>query len=130
VDFVSVGGNDLQQFFFAADRANERVRRRYDPLAPSYLGFLRMVAERCAANGAPLSFCGEAAGKPLEALALAAVGFRALSMRPAAIGPVKRMLRAADLAQARAVVDAAIADGADSARPALAAWANAAGLAV
>lgn len=130
VDFVSVGGNDLQQFFFAADRGNDRVRRRYDPLAPSYLGFLRMVAERCAANGAPLSFCGEAAGKPLEALALAAMGFRALSMRPAAIGPVKRMLRAADLGAARAVLDGAIAQGADSARPALAGWAAAQGLAV
>src|SRR5690606_9526338 len=30
VDFVSVGGNDLKQFFFAADRENERVRKRYD----------------------------------------------------------------------------------------------------
>ncbi|MEM9321158.1 MAG: putative PEP-binding protein, partial [Pseudomonadota bacterium] len=26
-DFVSIGGNDLKQFFFAADRENERVRR-------------------------------------------------------------------------------------------------------
>ena len=25
VDFVMVGGNDLKQFFFAADRENERV---------------------------------------------------------------------------------------------------------
>ena len=32
VQFVSIGGNDLKQFFFAADRENERVRRRYDTL--------------------------------------------------------------------------------------------------
>ncbi|MEM6586697.1 MAG: putative PEP-binding protein, partial [Pseudomonadota bacterium] len=32
VGFVSIGGNDLKQFFFAADRENERVRRRYDTL--------------------------------------------------------------------------------------------------
>jgi phosphotransferase system enzyme I (PtsP) len=31
-DFISIGGNDLKQFFFAADRENERVRRRYDTL--------------------------------------------------------------------------------------------------
>ena len=30
VDFLSIGGNDLKQFFFAADRENELVRRRYD----------------------------------------------------------------------------------------------------
>ncbi len=28
VEFLSIGGNDLKQFFFAADRENERVRRR------------------------------------------------------------------------------------------------------
>jgi phosphotransferase system enzyme I (PtsP) len=33
VDFLSIGGNDLKQFFFAADRENERVRRRYDTLS-------------------------------------------------------------------------------------------------
>ena len=31
-DFISIGGNDLKQFFFAADRENERVRQRYDTL--------------------------------------------------------------------------------------------------
>ena len=42
-DFISVGGNDLKQFFFAADRENERVRRRYDMLSLSYLTFLEHI---------------------------------------------------------------------------------------
>ena len=124
-DFLSVGGNDLQQFFFAADRGNERVRRRYDTLSTAFLGFLRDIVARCDANGTRLSFCGEAASRPLEALALVALGFPALSMRPASVGPVKRLLRAADVASARAAIEQAIAEGAESARPALRAWAEA-----
>jgi phosphotransferase system enzyme I (PtsP) len=122
-DFVSVGGNDLMQFFYAADRENEHVRTRYDMLNFSFLRMLREVAARCYRLGTPLSFCGEAAGRPLEALALAAAGFRELSMRPAAIGPVKRALIAADLSEARAVLAEAEGAGATSARPALRAWA-------
>ena len=130
VDFLSVGGNDLMQFFFAADRGNDRVRRRYDMLSPAYLRFLRRIVTRCAAHDTPLSFCGEAAGRPLEAMALAALGFRTLSMRPSAIGPVKRLARVIDLSALRAVLDAAMEGEADSARPELEAWARAQNLPV
>jgi phosphotransferase system enzyme I (PtsP) len=123
-DFISVGGNDLMQFFFAADRENERVRKRYDMMSFAFLRLLRHVIRRCEAAGTPLSFCGEGAARPLEALALAAIGFRELSMRPASIGPVKRLLRAVDLGEVLEVLDAAEAQGAASARPALAAWAR------
>ncbi|MFV0473890.1 MAG: phosphoenolpyruvate--protein phosphotransferase [Pikeienuella sp.] len=120
VDFLSVGGNDLMQFFFAADRSNERVRQRYDPLCAPFLAFLRDVVARADRAGTPISFCGEAAGRPEDAVALAAIGFRTLSMRPASIGRVKYALRAVNLAEAREAVDEAIEKGA-SARPALAA---------
>jgi len=122
VDFVSVGGNDLKQFFFAADRENERVRRRYDTLSPAFLEFLEHIVRRVGASGTPLSFCGEDAGRPVEAVALAALGFRTLSMRPASIGPVKNMLRRIDLAEARGILDSARASGAASVRPALMDW--------
>jgi phosphotransferase system enzyme I (PtsP) len=122
VDFLSVGGNDLKQFFFAADRENERVRRRYDTLDTGFLQFLRGIARRCEEAGTPVSFCGEDAGRPVEAVALAALGFRMLSMRPASIGPVKHLLRRVHLDQARVVIASAIDGGADTARPALMAW--------
>lgn len=121
-DFVSIGGNDLKQFFFAADRENERVRRRYDTLNVSFLRFLDHIIARCAESGTPLSFCGEDAGRPVEALAFAARGLRTLSMRPASIGPIKSLLRRVDLAQANAVIDKAMAMGAESVRPALTDW--------
>lgn len=107
VEFLSIGGNDLKQFFFAADRENERVRKRYDTLNVSFLTFLEGIVKRCEATGTPLSFCGEDAGRPVEALCFAAIGFRTLSMRPASIGPVKSLLRRCDLGEVRAVIEAA-----------------------
>jgi phosphotransferase system enzyme I (PtsP) len=121
-DFVSIGGNDLKQFFFAADRENERVRRRYDTLDTAFLRFIGQIVGRCAETGTPLSFCGEDAGRPVEAVAIAAMGLRMLSMRPASIGPVKSLLRRVNLDAVRAAIDAAIAAGAPSARPALTAY--------
>ncbi len=118
-DFISVGGNDLRQFFFAADRENERVRRRYDVLNLSFLSFLATIVDRCAETGTPLSFCGEDAGRPVEAVVFAAIGFRSLSMRPASVGPVKTLIRRVNLQDLRAVVESARAAGAPSARPAV-----------
>ncbi len=92
-DFLSVGTNDLLQFLFAADRSNARVTDRYDFLSPAVLSFIRHVAARAERNGVPVTICGEAAGKPLEALALIGLGIRSLSVPAAAIGPVKLMVR-------------------------------------
>lgn len=121
-DFVSIGGNDLKQFFFAADRENEQVRRRYDTLNVSFLNFLEMIVTRCTETETDLSFCGEDAGRPLEALCIAAMGLRKLSMRPASIGPVKSLLRRVDLRELRAVIREAQATGAMSVRSAVANW--------
>lgn len=121
-DFISIGGNDLKQFFFAADRENEQVRRRYDMLNTSFLSFLRHIIGRCAKAGTPLSFCGEDAGRPIEALCLAALGIRTLSMRPASIGPVKHLIRKIDLGELRGVIDRACNAGEVSIRRAVMDW--------
>jgi phosphotransferase system, enzyme I, PtsP len=122
VDFVSIGGNDLKQFFFAADRENELVRRRYDTLSTGFLRFIDHIVQRCASGGTPLSFCGEDAGRPVEAVCLAAMGIGMLSMRPASVGPVKSLLRRVDLTEARRVIDAAMDAGPQSVRQALVDW--------
>ena len=116
VDFVSIGGNDLKQFFFAADRENELVRRRYDTLSLSFLSFLEQISNRCAESATKLSFCGEDAGRPIEAAAFAAIGIKNLSMRPASIGPVKHILLQTNLDSVKAAIKQAHLDGAQSAR--------------
>ncbi|GGF00973.1 phosphoenolpyruvate--protein phosphotransferase [Stappia taiwanensis] len=97
VDFVSVGSNDLFQFFNAVDRGNTRVAARFDPMSTAFLRALRTIAERARAHGTPVTLCGEIAGRPLEAMALAAIGYRGLSMSASALGPVKAMVRALDV---------------------------------
>jgi phosphotransferase system enzyme I (PtsP) len=118
-DFVSIGGNDLKQFFFAADRENERVRRRYDTLNTSFLSLIRQIGDRCRETNTPVSFCGEDAGRPIEAVCFAAMGLRTLSMRPASIGPVKHLIRRTNLDELRKVIDAAMEAGNQSVRPAV-----------
>ena len=122
VDFLSIGGNDLKQFFFAADRENERVRKRYDTLNLSFLTLIEQIARRCDAAGTPLSFCGEDAGRPIEAVCFAALGVRMLSMRPASMGPVKHLLRRVNLDDLRDVIEAARQRGDQSVRGAVSDW--------
>ena len=88
-DFVSVGANDLMQFFFAADRDNARVSDRYDPLHPAAISIMKFIADGCKRNNVPVSVCGEIAGRPLEAITLVALGYDQLSMPVTGIGPVK-----------------------------------------
>jgi len=101
VDFVSIGTNDLMQYMFAADRGNPRVSERYDPLSPPFLRALKTIQDACVSSGTPVSVCGEIAGRPLEAFALVALGFERLSMPPAGVGPVKRMILGCDREAAR-----------------------------
>ncbi|MGA2638069.1 phosphoenolpyruvate--protein phosphotransferase [Methylocella sp.] len=110
VDFLSVGSNDLMQYFYAADRENKRVFQRFDPLSPPFLAALKHIVDAARAASTPLTLCGEIGGKPLEALALLAIGYRGLSMSAAAIGPVKAMVLATDLRLARAFVANLIAE--------------------
>jgi len=98
VDFLSIGGNDLAQFFFACDRETPDLADRYDILHPSYLSFVARIAETAAASGTPLSFCGEAANDPVAALGLVGVGIRSFSVPAAAVGVVKQAVRGAALA--------------------------------
>jgi len=110
-DFISVGSNDLLQFLFAADRENRQVAQRYDPLSTASLRVLRLIADNAAEAQCKLSVCGEIAGRPLEAMALIGLGFRALSMAPSAVGPVKAMLLALNAEEAGTLIRSKLDEG-------------------
>jgi len=100
VDFLSVGSNDLMQFFYAADRGNKRVAERFDALSAPVLRALRDIATKGSAHRKPVTLCGELASKPIGALALVAIGYRSLSLAPSAVGPVKALLLELDAGKA------------------------------
>ncbi|WHU01462.1 MULTISPECIES: phosphoenolpyruvate--protein phosphotransferase [unclassified Sphingomonas] len=124
LDFLSIGTNDLTQFLFAADRAHPKLALRYDWLSPSILRFLKRVADQCAVAGVPVGVCGEMGGRPLEALALLGLGIDRLSITPAAVGPIKAMVRSLDRAALIDAMGAMLAEPGRSLRDQLEAWAS------
>ena len=96
-DFLSVGGNDLVQFYYAADRESEALRQRFDPLEPGFLSFMARIADAARAAGKPLTFCGEQSADLLMAAALVGVGVRRFSSAASAIGPFRRLVRSLDV---------------------------------
>ena len=125
-DFISVGTNDLMQFLFAADRGTPALAGRYDLLSPPVIELFATLVEQADAAGVPVSVCGEAASRPLEALVLAGLGISTLSMPASAILPVKALLSEVDLGTVRQLLASIrrTADGAASLRKPIVAWAR------
>jgi phosphotransferase system enzyme I (PtsP) len=104
VDFLSVGSNDLTQYFLAVDRNNARVANLYDSLHPAMLRILIKIVESGHAAGVKVSICGEMAGDPLAALLLLAMGFDALSMNSTSLLKIKWVIRNFSLSQSRQIL--------------------------
>lgn len=124
VDFLSVGTNDLAQFLFASDRGNPRLADRYDTLSPAFLGVLQQLAQSAAHYRVPMTLCGEMAGTPLDAMVLVGLGFRALSMAPGSVGPIKTMIRSLTLGPLEAFLQRNLTTADHSLRAALRAFAR------
>ncbi|KPB00274.1 phosphoenolpyruvate--protein phosphotransferase [Ahrensia marina] len=100
-DFISIGSNDLFQFFMATDRGNSHVAGRFDTLGIPFLRALKTIADKAREHNTSLTLCGEIASRPITALALLALGINKTSMSPAGIGPVKDALLKTDIAALR-----------------------------
>lgn len=128
VDFVSIGSNDLMQFLFAADRTNAKVASRYDVLSVAPLRALRQVLQAGRRHNVPVTVCGEIAGRPIEAMALIGLGFRSISMAPAAVGAVKSMILSLDASEIEREMERLLAQGEKDMRRALLRFARHAGV--
>jgi len=124
IDFLSIGTNDLTQFLFAADRADPRLAERYDWLSPAILRFLKRVIDAARVANVPVRLCGEMGGRPLEAMALIGIGAENFSITPAAVGPIKAMVRSLDAGAVRQRLEQLLARPPRNLRKALTDWAR------
>jgi phosphotransferase system enzyme I (PtsI) len=108
VGFVSIGTNDLIQYMLAVDRGNERVSPLYTASHPAVLRAVRDTVRVCSRSEVDCSLCGEMAGQPLYTLFLVGAGLRTLSMAPANIPEVKKLIRLMTLSQAQRVARKAL----------------------
>ena len=72
---------------------------------PAVIRAMQQVVDAAHAAGKPVSVCGEMAADPLGAMALIGLGFRSISMAPAAIGPVKTMILSLEYSRVKGFIE-------------------------
>jgi phosphotransferase system enzyme I (PtsP) len=97
VDFVSIGTNDLFQFFFAANRWDASGVVSQDVLSPTFLYFIGNIISQLQQLAITTHVCGEMATNPLTAMVLLALGIRKLSVSPNAVGRIAKMVNSLPL---------------------------------
>ncbi|MDR0352960.1 MAG: phosphoenolpyruvate--protein phosphotransferase [Opitutaceae bacterium] len=107
-DFFSIGTNDLIQYTLAIDRGNDRIAHLYEPAHPAILRVIRNVVTEAHQQKRKVSVCGEMASDPVYAALLLGLGVDELSMTPPLIAPVKYLVRAMKMTDARALAAKAL----------------------
>jgi phosphoenolpyruvate-protein phosphotransferase len=100
-DFLSVGSNDLTQYTLAMDRGHPELAGRADALHPAVLQLVGRAAVAAAEAGRLAAVCGGVAADAAAVPVLIGLGIRELSVVPAAVPAIKRLvgtLRVADCA--------------------------------
>jgi phosphoenolpyruvate-protein kinase (PTS system EI component) len=105
VDFVSIGTNDLIQYYLAVDRSNEFVSYLYKPFHPAILRLVRSVIQAARKAEKDVAVCGEMAADPLSAIILLGFGLRTFSMNPIFIPRIKKALRSVECRTAEKIVE-------------------------
>ncbi|MDR2674047.1 MAG: phosphoenolpyruvate--protein phosphotransferase [Opitutaceae bacterium] len=106
--FFSIGTNDLIQYTLAIDRGNDRIAHLYEPTHPAILRIIDTVVAEAHKQKRKVSVCGEMASDPVYAALLLGLGVDELSMTPPLIAPVKYLVRAMKMTDARALAAKAL----------------------
>jgi phosphotransferase system enzyme I (PtsI) len=108
VDFFSIGTNDLVQYTLAVDRGNSRLAKLYNPFHPAVVRLLDAVARAGREAGIEVSVCGEVASNPLAAYMLIGMRVSSLSVGPASLAEIKKVIRSVTFSEAEEAVREAL----------------------
>lgn len=108
LDFVSVGSNDLVQYFLACDRGNANVRHLYNYRDPAFLALMKDIIRRCKESGLSVSLCGEMASDPLVLPLLIGMGLDQLSMSAGTVTQCKERLASLSFQECQALSEQAL----------------------
>lgn len=109
LNFVSIGSNDLTQYFLACDRGNKNVRHLYNYREPSFLALMHDIIRRGKANGLSVSLCGEMASDVQVLPLLVGMGLEQLSMSAGTVTRCKEVLTNLTVADCKALLQQALA---------------------
>ena len=102
-DFLSIGSNDLTQYTLAMDRGHAELASRVDALHPAVLQLIAATATAGTRAGKMVAACGGVAADPIAVPLLVGLGVRELSVVPAAVPGVKRLIRSLTIAACAAL---------------------------
>lgn len=92
-DFLSIGTNDLVQYLLTTDRTSMEMAAYYEPMHPAVIQSIKLVLDAAAAEGKPISICGEMAGNTSYTELLLGLGAKCLSVAPGELLEIKRVVR-------------------------------------
>lgn len=101
VDFFSVGTNDLIQYMMAVERKDQFSSDYFSHFFPSVIRVINHIASVANEAGKPVTICGEMASDPYFPLAFMAMGINGLSMSPAAIPIIKKIIKCGYLTEGK-----------------------------
>lgn len=90
--YISIGTNDLMQFFFAIDRTNDKLSNFADFLSMPFVKFINQAISESQKLGITVGVCGEMASDPAGFIALLGMGVQDFGMRPAVIEKIREII--------------------------------------
>jgi phosphotransferase system enzyme I (PtsI) len=104
VDFISLGTNDLIQYFFAANRDQFDLQKYNKFTHPAFLKMLSDILLVCNTSGKVLTVCGEMASDPVGCSLLAALGATHVSIQPDSIATVRQSLSVQNISRVQEIL--------------------------